>query len=80
MLWRDGVPVWHPDLVPKSFPAILAAVLVQVGLAGIAAYVAIRLANRRSEPTIVMGVFMLAVVLGIAAIFTLTFLGKTKSG
>jgi hypothetical protein len=27
-----------------------------------------------------MGFFMLAAVLGIAAIFTLTFLGKSKSG
>jgi hypothetical protein len=66
--------------VVKSFPAILAAVLIQVGLAGVAGYMAIRLANRRSEPTLVMGFFLLAAVLGIAAIFTLTFLGKSKSG
>jgi predicted membrane-bound mannosyltransferase len=66
--------------VVKSAPAILAAILVQVALAGVAGYLAIRLANRRSEPTVVMGFFMLAAVLGIAAIFTLTFLGKIKSG
>jgi hypothetical protein len=66
--------------VIKSAPVFLAAILIQVGLAGIAGYLAIRLANRRSEPTVVMGFFMLAAVLGIAAIFTLTFLGKVKSG
>jgi hypothetical protein len=66
--------------VVKSFPAILAAILIQLGLAGVAAYMAIRLANRRSDSTLVFTIFMLAAVLGIGAIFTLTFLGKAKSG
>jgi hypothetical protein len=66
--------------VPKDFPAVLLAIAVFLGLAGVAAFVSVRLAARRSDINLVMAVFMLAVVLGIVAIFTLTFLGKTRSG
>jgi len=66
--------------VPKDFPAVVVAILVFLGLSGITAFLSVRLASRRSDITLVMGLFMLAVVFGIVAIFTLTFLGKTRSG
>jgi hypothetical protein len=66
--------------VPKDFPAVIAAIIVFLGLAGIAGYLSLRLASRRSDYTLVMGLFMLAAVLGVVAILTVTFLGKTRSG
>jgi hypothetical protein len=66
--------------VPKDFPAVIAAALILLGLAGASGYLSIRLASRRSDNTVVMGLFALAAIFGIAAIFTLTFLGKTRSG
>lgn len=66
--------------MPKDFPAVIIAVLVFLGLAGIASFLSVRLASRRSDITLVMALFLLACVLGIVAIFTLTFLGKSRSG
>jgi hypothetical protein len=66
--------------VPKDWPAVIVAVIIALGLAGVAGYLSIRLAGRRSDNTIVMGLFMLAAVFGVVAIFALTFLGKTRSG
>ena len=66
--------------VPKDFPAVILAVVVFLGLAGIAGYLSVRLAGRHSDNTVVMGLFMLAAVFGLVAIFLLTFLGKIRSG
>lgn len=66
--------------MPKDAPAVLTAIVVFLGLAGVVAFISVRLASRRSDITLVMGLFLLAIVFGIAAIFTLTFLGKTRSG
>ena len=68
------------QLSEQAEAAVLAAALILLGLAGVSAFLSIRLASRRSDNTVVVGLFMLAAVLGIAAIFTLTFLGKTRSG
>jgi hypothetical protein len=59
---------------------ILVVVVVALVLAGGAGYLSIRLASQRSDNTIVMGLFMLAAVFGIVAIFALTFFRKTVSG
>ena len=64
----------------QSAPLILVAIAIELGLAGIAAYVGLRLLTRRSEPTLVMGLFMLAITFGLVAIFSITFMGKIKSG
>jgi uncharacterized paraquat-inducible protein A len=66
--------------VPNGFPAVILAIVVFLALAGVAGYLSIRLAGRRSDNTVVMGLFMLAAVFGIVAIFTLTFLRKAVSG
>lgn len=66
--------------MPKDWPAVIITVIVALGLAGLAGYLSIRLAGRRSDNTIVMGLFMLAAVFGVVAIFALTFLGKARSG
>ena len=66
--------------MPKDWPAVIIASLIALGLAGVAGYLSIRLAGRRSDNTVVMGLFMLAAVFGVVAIFALTFLGKTRSG
>ncbi|HEY9289208.1 MAG TPA: hypothetical protein VIT43_14430 [Candidatus Dormibacteraeota bacterium] len=58
---------------------ILVAVALALILAGVAGYLSIRLAGQRSDNTIVMGLFMLAAVFGIVAIFALTFFRKTLS-
>jgi hypothetical protein len=72
--------VWHAWLVPKDFPVVLIAIAVLLILAAVATYFALRFANRRSDNTIVMGFFLLATIFGVAAIFVVTFLGKTRSG
>jgi hypothetical protein len=58
----------------------LVAVLIALVLAGLVSYIALRFLNRRLGPTLVFGLFMLAVTFGIVAIFTLTFLRKTTVG
>ena len=72
--WQTGAPFWHPVFVP-----ILVTVAVALILAGVAGYLSIRFAGQRSDNTIVMGLFMLAAVFGIVAIFALTFFRKTLS-
>jgi hypothetical protein len=66
--------------VPKDFPVVIAVCIILVALAGVAGFFSVRLAARRADNTIVMGLLMLATVFGVAAIFVLTFLGKTRSG
>ena len=66
--------------MPKDWPAVIVAVVIFLGLAGVAGWLSLRLAGRRTDNTIVMGLFMLAAVFGVVAIFALTFLGKTRSG
>lgn len=61
------------------FVPILVVVAIALVLAGIASYLSIRFASQHSENTIVMGLFMLAAVCGIVAIFALTFFRKTLS-
>ena len=59
---------------------VIAAIIVLLALAGVSGFLSLRLASRRSDNTIVMGLFMLATILGVAAIFVVTFLGKTRTG
>ena len=60
-------------------PTIFASIVVELGLAGAIAYLGLRLATRRGGPTVVMGLFMLAVIFGIVAIASVTFFRKTAS-
>jgi hypothetical protein len=64
--------------VPNGL-AVLVAIVVFLVLAGVAGYLSIRFAERRSDNTVVMGLFMLAAVFGIVAIFALTFYRKAVS-
>lgn len=66
--------------MPKDWPAVIVAVVIFLGLAGVAGWLSLRMAGRRSDNTVVMGLFLLAAVFGVVAIFALTFLGKTRSG
>ncbi len=60
-------------------PTVFASIVVELGLAGAIAYLALRLATRRGGPTVVMGLLMLAVIFGIVAIASVTFFRKTTS-
>jgi hypothetical protein len=60
-------------------PVVFISILVELGLAGAIGYLGLRLTTRRGGPTVVMGLFMLAVIFGIVAIATVTFFRKTAS-
>ena len=60
-------------------PTIFASIVVELGLAGAIGYLALRLTTRRGGPTIVFGLFMLAIIFGIVAIASVTFFRKTAS-
>jgi hypothetical protein len=60
-------------------PAVFVSIAVELGLAGAIAYLALRLTTRRGGPTVVFGLFMLAVIFGIVAIASVTFFRKTAS-
>jgi hypothetical protein len=64
----------------KSASVILISMAIELGLAGAAAYLALRLMTRRSDPTLVFGLFMLAITFGLVAIFSITLMGKSKTG
>lgn len=60
-------------------PVVWISIIVALGLAGAIAYLALQLTTRRGGPTVVFGLFMLAVVLSIVAIATVTFFRKAVS-
>jgi hypothetical protein len=65
--------------VPSAVP-VLIAVVIALALASLVSYIALRFLGRHSGPTLVFGLFMLAITFGLVAIFTLTFLRKTTVG
>jgi hypothetical protein len=64
----------------KSASAILISMAIELGLAGVAGYLALRFMTRRSDPILVFALFMVAITFGLIAIFSITLLGKSKSG
>jgi hypothetical protein len=60
-------------------PLVFGSIVVELGLAGAIAYLALRLATRRGGPTVVFGLYMLAVIFSIVAIASVTFFRKTAS-
>ncbi|HVH64650.1 MAG TPA: hypothetical protein VM674_01340 [Candidatus Acidoferrum sp.] len=60
-------------------PVVFVAIIVELGLAGLIGYLALRLSTRRGGPTVVFGLFMLATVFGIVAIASVTFFRKAVS-
>ena len=60
-------------------PAVFGSIAVELGLAGAIAYLALRLTTRKGGPTIVFGLFLLAIIFGIVAIASVTFFRKTAS-
>ena len=59
---------------------VLVTILIELGLAGVAGVLALRLLGRRSGPTVVMGLAMVAIMFGIVAIASVTFFRKTRIG
>ncbi len=64
----------------RSTPVILLGILLEAGVAGVFVYLAIRLTSRRQNASLAFGLFLVAVVFGIAALASITFMGKTRSG
>ncbi|MDQ6884453.1 MAG: hypothetical protein M3077_09515 [Candidatus Dormibacteraeota bacterium] len=64
----------------KSTPLILLGILLELGVAALFVFLALRLTSRRSSGMTAFSLFLVAVVFGIAAIATITFMGKSKSG
>jgi len=64
----------------QAASVVLVTILIELGLAGVAAFLALRLLNRRSGPTVVMGLAVLAIMFGLVAIASVTFLRKTRIG
>ena len=59
---------------------VLVTILIELGLAGVAGVLALRLLSSRSGPTVVMGLAMVAIMFGIVAIASVTFFRKTRIG
>ncbi|TMD20832.1 MAG: hypothetical protein E6I99_13320 [Chloroflexi bacterium] len=64
----------------QAASVVLLTILIELGLAGVAGFVALRLLNRRSGPTAVMSLAILAITFGLVAIASVTFLRKTRIG
>ncbi|OLD90587.1 MAG: hypothetical protein AUG96_01840 [Chloroflexi bacterium 13_1_20CM_4_66_15] len=64
----------------QAASVVLVTILIELGLAGVAGFLALRLLNRRSGPTVVMGLAVLAITFGLVAIASVTFLRKTRIG
>ncbi|HSO94048.1 MAG TPA: hypothetical protein VLS53_06210 [Candidatus Dormibacteraeota bacterium] len=64
----------------KSTPLILLGILLQAGLAAVFIFLALRLTAGRRNANLAFTLFLVAVIFGIAAIATITFMGKSKSG
>lgn len=60
----------------QSTPVILLGIAIALAVGGVIAFLALRLAPRRSGSTLVVGLFMVAIILGIAAIASLTLIAK----
>ncbi len=74
------LPTWHAHTVVQAASVVLVTILIELGLAGVAGFLALRLLNRRSGPTVVMGLAVLAITFGLVAIASVTFLRKTRIG
>jgi hypothetical protein len=62
-------------------PVVLVAILVALVLAGLLAFVGLRLSTGRGgETATVTALFLLAITFSIVAIFSVTFIRKTVSG
>ena len=64
----------------QAASVVLLTILIELGLAGVAGFLAFRLLTRRSGPTVVMGLALLAITFSIVAIASVTFLRKTRIG
>lgn len=64
----------------KSTPVILLGILLEAGVAALFVVLALRLTAGRRNANLAFSFFLVAVVFGIAAIATITFMGKSKSG
>jgi len=60
-------------------PQVWATIVIALVLAAGAGFGALRLGTRRAGPTVVAALFMLAAVLGIVAILSVTFFRKATS-
>jgi len=64
----------------QAASVVLVTILIELGLAGVAGFLALRLLNRRSGPTVVMSLAVLAIMFSLVAIASVTFLRKTRIG
>ena len=64
----------------QAASVVLVTILIELGLAGVAGFLALRLLNRRSGPTLVMSLAVLAIMFSLVAIASVTFLRKTRIG
>jgi len=64
----------------QAASVVLVTILIELGLAGAAGFLALRLLNRRSGPTVVMSLAVLAIMFSLVAIASVTFLRKTRIG
>ena len=64
----------------QAASVVLVTILIELGLAGVAGFLALRLLNRRSGPTVVMSLAVLAIMFSLVAIASVTFLRKTRLG
>ncbi len=64
----------------KSTPVILLGILLEAGVAAVFIFLALRLTAGRRNAFLAFSLFLVAVVFGIAAIASITFMGKSKSG
>ncbi len=64
----------------QAASVVLVTILIELGLAGVAGFLALRLLNRRSGPAVVMSLAVLAIMFSLVAIASVTFLRKTRIG
>jgi hypothetical protein len=66
--------------VVQSTPFVLLGILLLVLVAGVFVVLALRLTSSRRNAALAFGFFLVAVVFGLAAIATLTFINKARFG
>ncbi len=64
----------------QSTPFVLLGILLLVLVAGVFVVLALRLTSSRRNAALAFGFFLVAVVFGLAAIATLTFINKARFG
>ena len=64
----------------QAASVVLVTILIELGLAGVAGFLALRMLNLRSGPTVVMSLAVLAIMFSLVAIASVTFLRKTRIG